>query len=316
MTSIDRLNDGSACAPRLRRDLNLGTLLNLPSGSIGYRNTLGEQLALVKAAGYCAVQSWGGWDEIFAAGLRATGIARVSEPGQADTIAREHRARGLDATTLHVGNSFETDREIDALVGAVLESSSRHGYPMFIETHRATLTQDIRRTLDMIERFPEVRFNADLSHWYTGHEMTYGGEFESRVEHLTPVFKRTRFIHGRIGNAGAIQTALDGEGPYVEHFRLMWQRCFQGFLDGAGPGDYLSFNPELLPASIGDGASRTWIHYAQTRSAAPQDPLGGEPSDRFVDAQSLWSIACSAFASAQQAVSTSLPTLVGNQEPG
>lgn len=298
---IDRLNDGTAAVPYLRRDLNIGTLLNLPRGSIGFRSTLAEQLAMLKADGYVAVQSWGHWDQIQAAGLRATAISRVMQPSEADAIAREHRARGFDATTLHVGNSFESEDEIDALVGNVLEASSKHGYPLFIETHRATLTQDIKRTLDMIKRFPEVRFNADLSHWYTGHELTYGGEFMVRMERLAPVFERVRFIHGRVGNVGAIQTPLDGDGPYLEHFRLMWQRCFSGFLDGAKLGDYISFNAELLPMWIGEGDQAMWIHYAQKRRALAGDLLEGEPSDRFLDAEALWRIASQVFAVAQQA---------------
>jgi hypothetical protein len=227
-------------------------------------------------------------------------MGRVMHTHEPDAIARAHKALGLDATTLHVGDSFETDAQIDALVGAVLEASAKHGHRLYIETHRATITQDMRRTLDMVERWPDVRFNADLSHWYTGHELTYGGEFLSRVERLQPVFDRVHFMHARIGNAGAIQTALNDPGPYIGHYRLMWQRCFEGFLAGAQPGDYLSFNPELLPMKIGDGADAMWIHYAQPRTDLADDELDGEPSDRYADAQRLWEIACECFAAAQQ----------------
>ncbi|WP_428509726.1 hypothetical protein [Roseateles sp.] len=261
----------------------------------------------MKADGYTAVQSWSDAEAVLAAGLRASGMGRVMQPHEPDAIARAHKALGLDATTLHVGDSFETDAQIDTLVGAVLEASARHAYPLYIETHRATITQDLRRTLDMVERWPDVRFNADLSHWYTGHELTYGGEFLNRVERLQPVFDRVRFMHGRIGNAGAIQTALSDPGPYVDHHRLMWQKCFEGFLAGAQPGDYLSFNPELLPMSIGGGAQTMWIHYAQPRSDLRDDEFGGEPSDRYADAHRLWEIACECFTMAQQQMNGDTP---------
>jgi hypothetical protein len=75
-------------------------------------------------------------------------MGRVMQAREANVIARADKALGLDATTLHVGNSFETDAEIDVLVGAVLEASARHGHPLYIENHRATITQDLRRTLD------------------------------------------------------------------------------------------------------------------------------------------------------------------------
>lgn len=297
---MDRTNDGSGAAPRLRRDLNSGTLLHLPRSSRGWRPSLAEQLTAVKADGYTAVQSWSDAEAVLATGLRASGMGRVMQPNEPDAIARAHKALGLDATTLHVGDSFESDAQVDALVGAVLEAASKHGYPLYIETHRATVTQDLRRTLDMVERWPDVRFNADLSHWYTGHELSYGGEFLSRIERLQPVFDRVRFMHARIGNVGAIQTGLGDPGPYLEHYRLMWERCFSGFLRGAQPGDFLSFNPELLPMKIGDGPEALWLHYVQTRPGPTDERFDGEPSDRYDDAQRLWEMACECFAAAKQ----------------
>lgn len=299
---VDRCNDGSMHRPRLRRDIHVGSLLELPRASRGWRASTAEQLEMLKSDGYEAVQSWGPFDQIMAAGLRATGIARVMQPHGAELIATSHKESGLDMTVLHVGNGFETDGQMDALVGAVIEACTKHNYRLYIETHRGTLTQDIRRTLDLIERFPEIRFNADLSHWYTGHELTYGGEFLSRIEYLQPVFERVRSMHGRIGNTGAIQTALTDEGPYLTHFRLLWQRCFEGFLRGAQPGDYLSFNPELLPMKSGQGDEVIWFCYAQRRNDLYDDPLQGEATDRYEDAAQLWQIANECFDAARDAL--------------
>ena len=296
-SAIDRMNDGSQRPPRLRRDLNLGTLLDLPPGSSGARASLAEQLALVKDKGYEAVNHWSQHEAILAAGLRATGMARITEPAQADEIARGHRALGLDATAVHLGSSLDDDAHAERLIAALLEASSRHNYPMYLETHRATLTQDIWRTLRWVAQFPQLRFNADLSHWYAGHEMTYANEFQARAARLEPVLARTRFVHARIANAGCVQVPPDAEGPSTAHFRQLWQRCFRGFLDGAGPGDVLSFNPELLPACI--EAEGLWIHYAQRHPALAESPLSGEPSDRFADADRLWALGCEAFEAAR-----------------
>jgi hypothetical protein len=151
----------------------------------------------------------------------------------------------------------------------------------------------------MVERFPTVRFNVDLSHYYTGHELTYGGEFSQRMERLSPIFERARFMHGRISNAGCIQAPVGDDGMYIAHFRSMWQRCFQGFLRGALPGDYLSFNAEVLPMRVGTREDTQWLHYAQQRPAQEGDPLEGEPTDRFLEARSIWEIASEAFSAAQ-----------------
>lgn len=299
---MDRSNDGSQLPPRLRRDINLGTLAELPQGSRGWRATLAEQFELLRADGHVAIQSWDQADEVIAAGFRVNGIARVLRPEEFEPLVRAHKAAGFDATTLHVGNSFERDAEMDALAGAMLDASARHAYPVYIETHRGTMTQDMRRTLDLVERFPDLRFNADLSHWYTGHELTYGGEFYERAARLDPVFERVRFMHARVGNPGCIQTGLDEPGDYIAHFRWMWTRCFEGFLRGAQPGDYLSFNAELLPQKLTRSPEPFWLHYAQPRRDLVGDAMGGEASDRYDDAERLWAMANECFAAAQAAI--------------
>lgn len=309
--SIDRCNDGSDRPPRLRRDINLGTLAELPRASIGWRASQAEQLAMLKADGHEAVQIWqptpAAAQAARDAGLAVTGICRALTPPDVDAIVREHRDLGCEITTLHVGHSFETDAEMDALAAAVLQASARHAYPLYVETHRGTMTQDLRRTLDLVGRRPALRFNADLSHWYTGHELTYGGEFLDRIARLAPVFERVRFLHARVGNPGCIQTGLDDPGDYLAHFREMWTRCFVGFLRGARPGDYLSFNAELLPQKMGSGPEAFWLHYAQPRRELASDAFGGEPSDRYDDAARLWAMAGECFAAAQQQLDSERP---------
>ncbi|TDM08413.1 MAG: hypothetical protein C4K60_02875 [Ideonella sp. MAG2] len=284
--------------PRLRRDINLGTLLALPPDSTGWRASLAEQLQMLRDDGHEAVQSWGDetvWAATQAAGLQATGMARLRRPEDADALARRHRAAGLGFTTVHVGTGFDSDAEMDALAHALLEAQARHGHPLWVETHRATATQDIWRTLRWVERFPELRFTADLSHWYSGHELTYGGEFAERMAHLGPVLARTRALHGRIGNSGCLQTGLDDEGDYLAHYRALWTACCLGFLQQAQAGEVLSFNAELLPMRAG----QMWLHYAQTRTAHASSPWAGEPTDRYADAAQLWRLAQDCFALAQ-----------------
>jgi hypothetical protein len=45
------------------------------------------------------------------------------------------------------------------------------------------------------------------------------------------------------------------------------------------------------------------VHYAQPRRDLAGDAFGGEPSDRYADAQRLWEIACECFAAVQQQLS-------------
>ena len=205
---------------RLRKHLSLGNLLALPPASTGYRGTLAEQLQLVKSQGYESLQSWDNWRVIQDAGLRASGIARLQHPDQAAMIAEAHADAGLEFTNLHVGTGFESDAAMDALADSILQASARTGHRLLVETHRATATQDIWRTLRWIERFPELRFTADLSHWYTGHELTYGGEFEQRMAHLQPVFDPAATVVYAAGR-GDVTDVWVGGAPVVRDRRPM-----------------------------------------------------------------------------------------------
>ena len=170
-----------------------------------------------------------------------------SDPAKSKQVARSGAERGYHSVTLHVGTGFEDDSEADALVTAILDASAVHGIPLYIETHRATITQDPWRTLQLIERHPDIRFTGDFSHWYTGVELVYG-DLDAKLDALQPVFERVRFLHGRIGTPGAIQVDV-GDGtnrPYVEHFQQIWSRVFSAFLACADPDERIVFAPELL----------------------------------------------------------------------
>jgi hypothetical protein len=172
----------------------------------------------------------------------------------------------------------------------VLDASARHAYPLFVETHRATITQDMRRTIDLIARFPALRFNADLSHYYTGSEMAYG-DILAKFEFLSPVFERVRFIHGRISDPSAAQvTVEDNETrPFLAHFQEMWRRCFAGYRRSGEHALPLVFAVELLPYRLDISGRTHWTCYAHQRRNASGD--WEEESDRWTQAERLWSIA-------------------------
>lgn len=292
--AIGNTNDGSNAKPYLRRDLNWATLWALPQWSEGPRGDPVSVLPAVKAAGYAGVQHVDA-EAVLAAGLRATGMGRVLSASEVLPLARDHRARGFDCTTLHVGTGLETDLEMDRLADAVVGASAATGYRLYVETHRATMTQDMRRTVDLVARFPDLRFNADLSHWYTGQEMTYG-DFDAKLAFIAPVLSRVRFLHGRIGTSGCIQVPIGAgapEGPHIDHFRTLWQACFAGFLQSAGAGDYLVFASELLPARVSDGSRMHHLGYA--REVLRAEGRVDEESDRWTEADLLWRLASSVF---------------------
>ena len=147
-----------------------------------------------------------------------------------------------------MGWGIEDDDDVFRLVEAILAASETTRLPILIETHRATITQDMWRTVQIVKRFPEVRLNGDFSHYYCGQEMVYGGEdFMSgvpiKIEFMAPVFDRIGFMHGRIASPCSMQMPIDdpstrpaaatGMANYLADFRAMWTRAMQGFLANA-----------------------------------------------------------------------------------
>lgn len=258
----------------------------------------GRSVAAIQAAGYDGIQFIDPLDSAALAeartlGLGVCGSGRVNTPAEAGPVAEAAADAGLECLTLHIGWGMESDDEGARLIEAVLAASRRYKIPLYVETHRATLFQDLQRTVQFVGRFPEVRFNGDFSHWYTGSEMVYGG-FEAKLAYIQPVIERVRFVHGRIGNPGCMQVAItrDDPAPYVAHFREIWTRCFAGYLrDGSAQQPFLTFAPELLAPGI---------FYARTFQ-------GAEESDRWEQSLVLAEIGRECFAAAKRVVEAPLP---------
>jgi hypothetical protein len=257
-------------------------------------------VAAIQAAGYGGIQFIHPIDHAALAEARALNLGvcgshRINTPAEAAAIAQSAAGAGLECLTLHVGWGLESDDEGARLIEAILAASTRHRIPLYVETHRATLFQDMQRTVQFITRFPDLRFNGDFSHWYTGSEMVYGG-FDTKLAYIQPVIDRVRFLHGRIGNPGCMQVAItpDDPAPYVAHFRTLWTRCFAAYLRAAASPDsaltpsqpFITFTPELLAPSI---------FYART-FPTPKGPQ--EESDRWQQSLLLTQIARQCFAAA------------------
>lgn len=219
-------------------------------------------------------------------GLGICGSGRVNLPEDAERLAREARFAGLECLTLHVGWGYEDDDEAMALIEAVLTASSKHSIPLYVETHRATIFQDMWRTIRFLDRFSSLEFNGDFSHWYTGCEMVYGG-FYKKMEFIQPVIDRVRFIHGRIGNPGCMQVDIGTlsqakDLSFVQHFCALWTKVFESYIRSGAQRPF-TFTTELLAANV---------FYAR-------EVDGKEESDRWSQSRVLVELARECFAAAK-----------------
>lgn len=295
-------NDGSSEPPKLLVYLNLYNLLDLRADSIFPSNLDGiDRDTRLAKDGFQGVQLIDDSFPVPGSALPFCGVDRIDTAQEADAIAAKHVARGDQCLTVHAGWGLEDDDQVLRLVEGILKASDKRRLPIFIETHRSTITQDIWRTVQITKRFPEVRFNGDFSHYYCGQEMVYGG-MESKLAFMEPIFGRVGFIHGRIASPGSIQVPIDqnlqnrprqahGDFDYLADFRVLWTSAMRGFLKSAAPGDCLIFAPELISGK----------YYYARLFESPEGHLI-EESDRYEQALFLRDLALACFESAQDSL--------------
>ena len=159
---IPNSKDDQNKAPALKCYMNMGSMTDLPEWSQAPRGDEAQVYAALKKAGYQGLQ---GGDPKLArdAGLENAGGGRVDHPDDALRCAENGASSGAVCTTLHVGTGMEDDLYAGALMEAIIQASEKTGHPLYIETHRATVTQDIWRTVqwasgilksDSTETFP------------------------------------------------------------------------------------------------------------------------------------------------------------------
>ncbi|MDA3874203.1 MAG: hypothetical protein PF795_09605 [Kiritimatiellae bacterium] len=299
------LNDGTREAPKLRVYLNLDNLFDLPPES-SWPGLKGEEaLYKLNEDGFEGVQvtDLSPRSDV----LSYCGLDRVNEPGEVEDVFLKHKDLGDSCITLHLAWGIENDAEVDRLVHAVLEASDRHQLPAFVETHRATITQDMWRTVQILQRHPTLLLNADYSHYYCGQELVYG-DIDQKLDFMGPIFGRTGFMHGRIAAPGGMQMPIDGLDrvprmatgvDYQADFKKMWILAMRGFLRNASEGDVLIFAPELLTSKF---------YYARVFPDA--EGVLREESDRYAQALLYQHFARACFEEA-----TSLESLIPPDSP-
>ncbi len=140
---------------------SLGCYMNLGSLEASVR-TSDVSLYAIREAGYAGVQfgDFPSADRVQAAlalGLGVCGSGRINAPKEVSPLAQRGVDSGFECLTVHVGWGMEDDAEVDRLAAAVIEASQKHRIPLYVETHRATILQDIWRAVQLVKRFPESR---------------------------------------------------------------------------------------------------------------------------------------------------------------
>ena len=145
------------------------------------------------------------------------------------------------------------------------------GIPVHVETHRDRMTTDMMVLLQLLDRFPDLRLTADLSHYVVGREFAWpiGDENHARIHRI---LDNCWGLHGRVASREQVQVQISfpHQREWLDLFMGWWDFAIRSWRRRAPADATLTFLCELGPKE-----------YAMT------GPDGYELSDRWEEALML-----------------------------
>lgn len=247
-----------------------------------------ENLTMIKQAGFDGVSTScidPASVELTGRALAGTGLAveGMCFPQTIDDLkAAIELAQRLGALHLNVQPDVRLRRVENcvSLVEGWIRVANDARMAIFFETHRNRMTTDLLFTLDLIERVPEMRMLADLSHVLVGREFWYPISEEDEAL-VRQVLGRTWAFHGRVASREQIQVEITfpQHRVWLDLFLRWWEYGFRSWRKRAGADAFLSFTCELGP-----------------RPYAITDREGNDTTDRWEEALLIKSLVRDLFA--------------------
>ncbi len=146
--------------------------------------------------------------------------------------------------------------------------ADRIGVPVQFETHRNCITNDLYTTLQLLDRIPDMRICADLSHYVVDREVWFPLSAHD-LSLISRILQRSDSFQGRVASRQQIQLQLDfpQHQKWVDLFKGWWREGMADWRARNAAGDCI-FVCELGPPE-----------YAMT------GPDGREMSNRWEEAQ-------------------------------
>ncbi|MFY0692667.1 MAG: sugar phosphate isomerase/epimerase [Paracoccaceae bacterium] len=146
--------------------------------------------------------------------------------------------------------------EMVPVIETWIAMSERVGMPIQFETHRNCITNDLYTTLQLLDRIPEMRICADLSHYVVDREFWFPLS-DHDLTLMSRVLERSDSFQGRVASRQQIQLQLDfpQHQKWVDLFKGWWReglsswrgRNSEGeciFLCELGPPEYAMTGPD------------------------------------------------------------------------
>ncbi len=160
-------------------------------------------------------------------------------------LAREHGAPGLSV----IGQVMP--RPVAGMIEVAarwMDIAAAAGVELLFETHRHGLLNDLYPTLDLLDALPDLRLNADLSHFVIDREFALPINAQS-AELIDRVLDRSWAFQGRIASNEQVQIQLGfpRHQAWEAQFARWWEQGLRSWRARAGPDDTATFLCELGP---------------------------------------------------------------------
>lgn len=121
-------------------------------------------------------------------------------------------------------------------------------FPVYIETHRDRMTTDLHFTLDLLDRMPDLKLVADLSHFLVGREFAWPVPEEAHAQ-IRRVLDNAEALHGRVASREQVQVEISfpQHQMWVGLFLDWWEYAMRSWRRRSADDATLAFVCELGP---------------------------------------------------------------------
>jgi len=129
-----------------------------------------------------------------------------------------------------------------------MDIADAHGQQVLFETHRHGLLNDLHPTLDLLDALPDLKLNADLSHFVVDREFALPLS-EAAQGQMRQILHRSHAFQGRIASNEQVQIEIGfpQHAKWVEQFKAWWAEGFGHWRAAAPKHAVLTFLCELGP---------------------------------------------------------------------
>ena len=159
-------------------------------------------------------------------------------------------AAEMNATQVNVigGVMPLTAAEATPVINTWLSMANAYDFPFLLETQRNGTLNDLFFTLQVLDKVPELRLCADLSHFVVDRELQIPLN-QTDANYFSTILERSDSFQGRISNNPQIQIAIDfpQHRDLVAQYRQWWQQGMSGWHARQLHDATLNFLVELGP---------------------------------------------------------------------